>query len=37
MIYLRVTEIYGQLSQKREILSDEESSLVAAACLTALN
>ena len=37
MIYSRATEIYGKLSQKREMLPDKESSLVKAAWKTALN
>ena len=35
--YSRVTEIYGKLSQKREMLSDKESSLLMAAWKAALN
>ena len=37
MTYLHVTEIYGKLSQKREMLSDKASSLATAARKTALN
>ena len=37
MIYLRVMEIYGKLSQKREMLSDIDSSLLTGAWKTALN
>ena len=37
MIYSCVTEIYGKLSQKREMLSDKASSLLTAAQKTALN
>ena len=37
MIYLHVTEIYGKLSQKREMLSDKESSLLTDAQKAALN
>ena len=35
--YSCVTEIYGKLSQKREMLSDKASSLLMAAWKTALN
>ena len=34
---LHVTETYGKISQKREMLSDKASSLVAVAQITALN
>ena len=34
---LHATKIYGKLSQKREMLSDKESSLLMAALKTALN
>ena len=34
---LHATKIYGKLSQKREMLSDKESSLLTAALKTALN
>ena len=37
MTYLHVTEIYGKLSQKREMLSDKASSLLMGAQKTALN
>ena len=37
MIYLHATEIYGKLSQKREMLSNKESSLLMGARKTALN
>ena len=37
MIYSCVIEIYGKLSQKREMLSDKASSLMAVAQITALN
>ena len=37
MTYSRVTEIYGKLSQKREMQSDKASSLLTAAQKTALN
>ena len=37
MTYSRVTEIYGRLSQKREMLSDKASSLLTGAQKTALN
>ena len=37
MIYLCVTEIYGKLSQKREMLSNKASSLLMSAWKTALN
>ena len=37
MTYSRVTEIYGKLSQKREMLADKESSLLTGARKTVLN
>ena len=37
MTYLRVTEIYGKLSQKRKMPSIKASSLVTAAQSTALD
>ena len=37
MTYSRVTEIYGKLSQKREMLSGKASSLMVVAQITALN
>ena len=37
MTYSCVNEIYGKLSQKREMLSDKESSLLTGAWKTALN
>ena len=37
MTYSHVTKIYGKLSQKREMLSDKESSLLMGAGKTALN
>ena len=37
MIYSRVTEIYGKLSPKREMLSDKVLSLLTGARKTALN
>ena len=37
MIYLRVTDIYGKLSQKREMLSFKVLSLMTGAQKTALN
>ena len=37
MIYLRVTEIHGKLSQKREMLSVKVLSLMTGAWKTALN
>ena len=37
MTYSRVTETYGKLSQKREMLSDKVSSLLTGARKTALN
>ena len=37
MTYLRVTENYGKLSQKREMLSSKASSLLTDARKTALN
>ena len=37
MTYSRVTEIYGKLSQKREMLSDKASSLLTGAQKTVLN
>ena len=37
MLYLRVTETYGKLSQKREMLSDKVSSLLMGAQTIALN
>ena len=36
MTYSHVTEIYGKLSQKREMLSDKASSLLMGAWKTAL-
>ena len=37
LMCLHATEIYGKLSQKREILSDKESPLLTGAWKTALN
>ena len=37
MTYSRVTEIYGKLSQKKEMLSDKASFLATAARKIALN
>ena len=37
MTYSCVTEIYGKLSQKREMLSDKASSIATAAWKTTLN
>ena len=37
MTYSHVTEIYGKLSQKREMLSDKVLSLLTGAWKTALN
>ena len=37
MTYLHVTEIYGRQSQKKEMLFDKVSSLMAAAQSTALD
>ena len=37
MTCLHAAEIYGKLSQKREMLSDKASSLVTVAWKTALN
>ena len=37
MTYSRVTEIYGKLSQRREMLSNKASSLLTGAQETALN
>ena len=37
MMFSHATEIYGKLSQKREMLSDKVSSLVAVAQQTALD